>query len=345
MSHLIEIENIGRQIKGRSGETLFDSLNRHGYKLRVGCKNGVCEICEVSLLQGEIVQRYPVKHLTLDQSLNVEESVLACTCQPLSDVRVKIEGLKCPGELSVKKLLCDIASIEKLNSDVFRVRLMLPATASLAAEYYAGQYLDLILPDGKQASFSIGSAPEQGRNLELHIRHMPDSDMSNSIINHLQTEKTVEVEIAKGDCYLQVQNIKPETRLIMAAASTGFAQVKSVVEHLLANQFSNPIHIYWGARVEEDMYLHNLPLQWLSEHTNVHFEAVVSEPESSLGWKGRTGLLPAAIIEDFDNFDDVEIFTSGSPAMVYALLDACEEKGFSEERMHSDVFAYAPRNK
>ena len=93
------------------------------------------------------------------------------------------------------------------------------------------------------------------------------------------------------------------------------------------------------------MYLRNLPLQWASEHTNVHFEAVVSEPESSLGWEGRTGLLPEAIIEDFDSFDDVEIFTSGSPAMVYALLDACEEKGFSEERMHSDVFAYAPRPK
>lgn len=345
MTHLIEIESIGHQIKGRTGETLLDSLNRHGYKLRVSCRNGVCEICEVTLLQGEIVQRYPVKHLTLDKTANVEESILACTCQPLSDVRVKMEGLKCPGELSVKKLLCDIASIEKLNSDVYRVRLTLPATASLAAEYFAGQYLDLILPDGKQASFSIGSAPEQGRNLELHIRHMPDSDMSNGIINHLQSEKSIEVEIAKGDCYLQAQSIKPETRLIMAAASTGFAQVKSVVEHLLANQFSNPIYIYWGARVEEDMYLNKLPLQWASEHTNVHFEAVVSEPENSPNWKGRTGLLPKAILEDFDSFEDVEIFTSGSPAMVYALLDACEEKGFSEENMHSDVFAYAPRNK
>lgn len=245
----------------------------------------------------------------------------------------------------MKKLLCDITAIEKLNSDVYRVRLKMPSTASMSAEFYAGQYLDVLLPDGKQASFSIGSAPDQGRDLELHIRHIPDSDISNAILGHLQESANVEVEIPKGDCYLQAHKISPDTRLIMAAASTGFAQVKSVVEHLLANQFGNQIHIYWGARVEEDMYLEKLPMQWAAEHPNVHFEPIVSEPEKSPGWSGRTGLLPEAVLEDFTDFDNVEVFTSGSPAMVYALLDACEERGFTEEKMHSDVFAYAPRKK
>ena len=346
MAHQIVIENIGHSLTGQAGETLLESLQRHGYKLRVGCRNGVCEICEVRLIEGEIVQSYPEKKLMLSNTINqTSEGVFACTCRPLSDVRVKIEGLECPGELLVKKLLCDITAIEKLNADVYRVRLQLPATASMSAEFYAGQYLDLILPSGKQASFSIGSAPDQGRNVELHIRHIPDSEMSNNIIHHLQNEKTVEIEIPKGDCYLQAHKISPDTRLIFAAASTGFAQVKSVVEHLLANQFSNPIYIYWGARVEDDIYLSNLPLQWAAEHTNVHFERVVSESENSPNWAGRIGLLPSAILDDFSDFENVEIFASGSPAMVYALLEACEAKGFKEENMHSDVFAYAPRNK
>ncbi|MGH1460513.1 MAG: 2Fe-2S iron-sulfur cluster-binding protein [Neptuniibacter sp.] len=340
----IELVNIGQTIEGLAGETLLETLQRLGYKLKFSCRNGVCEICEVQLLEGEIQQRYPEKHINLEQKCD-GVTVLACTCAPLSNVRVKIEGLKCPGELSVKKLLCDITAIEKLNSDVYRVRLKMPATASLSAEFYAGQYLDIILPEGKQASFSIGSAPDQGRDLELHIRHIPDSEMSEAIVTHLQGHKQVEVEIPKGDCFLQAHTITPETRLIMAAASTGFAQVKSVVEHLLANQFNNQIYIYWGARVEEDMYLEKLPMQWATEHPNVHFEPIVSEPEKSPGWDGRTGLLPEAVLEDFDSFENVEIFTSGSPAMVYALLDACEGRGFSEDKMHSDVFAYAPRTK
>ncbi len=294
-----------------------------------------------SCWQGKLRQRYPEKYLKLDNQK--PEVVFACTCQPLSDIRIKIEGLKGCGELSVKKLNCDITAREKLNHDVYRIRLQMPATASLSAEYFAGQYLDICLPDGKKSSFSIGSAPDAGRDLELHIRHIPDSELSNAIINHVLNENTVAIELPKGDCYLRAQTIEPDTRLVLAAASTGFAQMKSLVEHLLANQCRNQIHIYWGVRVEEDMYLETLPQQWRAEHPNIHFEPVVSEPEKSPNWQGRTGLLPEAILEDFNGFDDVEIFASGSPAMVYALLDACEERGFNEANMHSDVFAYAPR--
>ena len=344
MGYRVEIANIEHTLISLSGETLLDTLQRCGYGLRTSCCNGVCEICEVQLLYGDIVQRYPEKHLSLkEDNKKGGVNVLACTCVPQSDIRVNIEGILLPGELPVKKLLCDIAAVKKLNSDVFQVNLQLPATATLAVEFHAGQYLDIILPDGKQASFSIGSAPDNGRELELHIRHVPDSEMSCAIVTHLQNEKTVEIELPKGDCYLDASSINPDTRLIFAAASTGFAQVKSVVEHLLANQITNDIHIYWGARVEEDMYLESLPILWVDKFENVHFSPVVSEPDSSPGWAGRTGLLPAAVLEDYNDFENVEVFASGSPAMVYALLDACESRGFSEKQMHSDVFAYAPR--
>lgn len=327
-----------------AGETLLEAIERAGYRMRKSCRNGVCEVCEVDLLAGKVQQRYPQAILHNNKSAAERVRVLACTAIPLTDLWVNIEGLKAPGEQSVKKLVSDIKGIEKLNHDVYRVRLQLPATGTLAIEFNAGQYLDIILPDGKQASFSIGSAPEQGRDLELHIRHIADSEMSNAIMAHLQNEKTVELELPKGDCFLQAKTLDPDTRFIFAAASTGFAQVKSVVEHLLANQVPNPIHIYWGARIEEDMYHERLPQQWETEHANVTFVPVVSEPENSPNWNGRTGLLPEAVLEDFSDFDDVEIFASGSPAMVYALLDAAETRGFNEADMHSDVFAYAPRS-
>lgn len=344
MGYRIEIVNLQRVIDCAAGETILGCLQRQGYRLRVGCRNGVCEICEVKLIQGEVVQRYPELILAIDEN-QPAATVLACTTIPDSDIRVSIEGLRCPGELLVKKLLCDVTAIEKLNHDVYRVRLKMPATASMSAEFYAGQYLDMYLPDGAKASFSIGSAPDSGRDIELHIRHISESELSTAILEHLKKQEAVEIELPKGECYLQAHTIDSDTRLIMAAASTGFAQIKSVIEHLLANQFGNQIHIYWGARVEADMYLEKLPEQWANEHPNIHFEPVVSEPEKSPGWQGRTGLLPDAILEDFSDFDDVEIFTSGSPAMVYALLDACETRGFKEEKMHSDVFSYAPRPK
>lgn len=326
------------KIKLGPAQTLLEALECCGYRMRRSCRNGVCQICEISLLQGEVEQAYPVGRFQAPA-----EGILACTARALSDLRVEIKGIQMPGVLAVKKLICEIVEIESLSHDVYRVRLHLPATASLSAEFYAGQYLDLVLPNGKQASFSIGNAPDMGRELELHIRHNTESEMSNAIMEHLRTQPSIEVELAKGDCYVKATELVDDTPLILVAASTGFSQVKSVVEHLLANQHSNPIHIYWGARVAEDFYLQQLPQQWAAEHTHVFMHKVVSEPSQGEAWQGRTGLLPAAILEDFDDFSQVQMLASGSPAMVYALLDACEAKGLQQSQMKSDVFAYAPR--
>lgn len=341
--------NDGEQrLIGNPDETLLQVIQRYGYGMPSSCNNGVCQICEYQLLSGEVRQRYPEKHLYVgyDPSINKTEHPvhgLACTSVAVSDCWVNIKGLKSPGEQEVKRLNCDIAQIEKLSKDVYRVSLVLPATASQAVSYFAGQYLEIIMPDGQQAAFSIGSAPEAGRNLELHVRHTPDSQLSSDILAHLQGSKTVEVELPKGGCYLQASKLQSDQAIILAAASTGFSQVKSIMEHLIASGVKNPIHIYWGGRLAADLYMPELPAQWAAENENVTYHPVVSEPGDSCGWTGRVDLLPEAIKQDFSSLEHVEVYASGSPQMVYALLDACEGKGLEQAQMHSDVFAYAPR--
>jgi CDP-4-dehydro-6-deoxyglucose reductase len=329
-------------IDAEPGLSIFDSLRQAGYRMRISCRNGVCQICKTTLLQGHIEQRYPALEVCL-HAADKPIQVYACTAVPRSDIKIEIDGLLRPGELHVKKLVCDIAAFEQLSHDVYRVRLHLPVTGRQAIEFHAGQYLEIILPDQRRAAFSIGSAPDFSSDIELHIRRIPEGEMSLAIIEHLTHNPSVEIELPKGECYLEAESLAADTTIILAAASTGFSQIKSIAEHLLANQVSNPIHIYWGARAEADFYLHNLPLQWAAEHTNVHAHLVISEPESSPDWTGRMALLPEAIVADFEHFDKAEIFTSGSPAMVYALADACEAKGLQDTQIHSDVFAYAPR--
>jgi len=245
----------------------------------------------------------------------------------------------------VKKLNCSIESVEKLNHDVYQVKLLMPESDGHSVEYYAGQYLDLFLADGKSASFSIGSSPEAGAHLELHIRHNPNSDISNALIEHLLAKSEIVAELAKGDAYIQAQQLSADCPVILAAASTGFSQVKSVVEHLLAQGVPNQIHIYWGVRVASDLYWSLLPEQWAEQHANVTFHPVISDPTEACEWAGRVDLLPAAILHDFSDFNAVKMLASGSPDMVYALLDACESKGMQESQLLSDVLAYAPRSR
>lgn len=243
----------------------------------------------------------------------------------------------------MSRIVATILAADQLNRDVYRVRLLLPTSDSDPVSFTAGQYLDLFMPSGKKASFSIASAPDSGRELELHIRHTPDSEFNNALVSHLLHESTIELMLGLGDCCLSSAPVDPNQPILFAAASTGFSQVKSMVEYLIGLGATNPIYVYWGARIEEDLYLRTLAMSWAEHHSNIHFIPVVSEPENSAGWTGRCGLLPDAICEDFADFSSFSVFGCGSPGMVYALLDALEAKGFDAAQMQSDVFAYAPR--
>ena len=339
-AHSLWINDLDEPLTVEGQETVLETLERFGYRMRKSCRNGVCEICEYQLLAGRVEQRYPQALLTGNEQHRIVG--FACTSRPLSSVRMMIKGLKCPGEQTVKRLTCDVVEIAPLNYDVFKVHLRLPATASMAVSFKAGQYLELVIGDRK-APFSIGSAPEAGRDLELHIRQASGSDFAKSVMDHLNGHSQVEIEMPKGDCFLEAASLKPGQPVILAAASTGFSQMKSIMEHLLASGVDNPIHFYWGARIAADIYHAELPLEWVVKHSNVVYHPVVSEPGEACGWAGRTDLLPDAIKADFESLSDAVVYASGSPAMVYALLDACEEKGLPETSMKSDVFAYAPR--
>jgi CDP-4-dehydro-6-deoxyglucose reductase len=53
--------------------------------------------------------------------------------------------------------------------------------------------------------------------------------------------------------------------------------------------------------------------------------------------------LHEAVRQDFADLNDLHVYASGSPAMIYATLDALVEAGMDPAQMRADVFAYAPR--
>ncbi len=239
----------------------------------------------------------------------------------------------------MKSLTCPISSIDYYNHDTRRIFLDLPPGETVS--FKAGQYLQMVLPH-KKCPFSIASSPHVTDKVELHIRPTPGSDDSVAIEKALDNDSELTIEIPMGDCFLESE---PGNPLILMAASTGITQMKSIIEFLEPGGFSQPIHLYWGVVCDKDIYLAELCDEWAAKHDNFHFTPVVSEPETSPDWTGRTGLVGDAVLEDFDALDNVTVFVSGGPAMVYATLDAFVERGMPEESMHSDIFSYAPRPK
>jgi CDP-4-dehydro-6-deoxyglucose reductase len=304
-------------------ERILDAARRLGYDCPQSCRNGNCHICAALLVEGRVLQG----GVELSQG-----ELFACLAEPLQDCVLHWDGVLAPGELPVRELACQVVACDELGGDVFRLRLSAPA--GKVPRYHAGQYLLLQRDGDDYAAFSLASAPQSGRELELHV--LARDEVTVALLEQVQAKGLVRVKLPFGDTHLAEL---PDGPLVLIAAGTGMAQMHSLIEHCRTSGFAHPVHLYWGARRPEDFYQLDNWIQW-QQVPNLFLHQVVSD---SCDWQGRCGLLHEAVREDFSDLKALHVYASGSPAMVYATLDALVEAGMDAHQMRADVFAYAPR--
>lgn len=315
-------------------ENFLEAAKQQGFRLLRGCKNGVCEVCESTLIRGALSYRASSGLHTITPG----ESFLFCTASATEPVEIQLNRVLAPGEFIVKTMACQIESVEQLGAtDVYRVVLQTPA--GNLPDFAAGQYLEIILPNGDRNAFSIANRPD-GRRLELHIQHLPDRDNSRILLQTLQEQTSIQVELPKGECTLKATNTD---KVFFVAAGTGFTQMKALIEEALEQGSDQQLYLYWGARRPQDLYMAELPEQWQQANENFHFVPVIGDRLPDQKWQGHVGMLHDAMIKDHGKFDDATVYASGSPNMVYSVTDTLIQYGLSDECVFSDVFAYAPR--
>ena len=129
--------------------------------------------------------------------------------------------------------------------------------------------------------------------------------------------------------------------VILIGGGTGFAPIKGMLEHAFARGTSRPLHFYWGVRAKRDLYMHALPQAWARTHTNFRYTPVLSEPRAEDSWDGRTGWVHEAVLADYPDLSDYEVYASGPPPMITAIKQAFFARGLTPERLFYDSFEFA----
>ncbi|HIF88891.1 MAG TPA: CDP-6-deoxy-delta-3,4-glucoseen reductase [Candidatus Thioglobus sp.] len=322
----------GKSFQSAGDAPVLDDALAHGLNFPYGCQNGFCGKCKAVVLNGEIDYDGDVPAALTEQDLEANMALL-CQCRATSDLYINVDELDDLANIEVRSLPCKVEQINRLNHDVIQIMLKIPGAQSL--QYLAGQYLDLEHSDFEPRAFSIANAPVNSNLIELHVRLVEDGQFTNFIFNSL-TEKTIlRIEGPKGDFFLREESDKPA---ILIAGGTGFGPIKAIVEHLISIDSQRKIHIYWGVRAEEDIYS-SLPSEWANEFETISYTPVLSEANGS--WRGEKGYVHEAVIQDFSNLSDYEVYACGPPIMVRAAASGCLERGLSKKHFYSDAFEYA----
>ncbi len=229
-------------------------------------------------------------------------------------------------------ITCQVAGLKKFNRDIVQV-LLEPVTPS-SLPFHAGQYINLILDDDTERPFSLANAPRADNLIELHIRHNAGGGVARWLDGHDGNELSVLISGPRGEFRLHHSN-RP---IIMVAGGTGFAPIKGLMEELLQEGGTRPIHLYWGARRREDLYLEDLPRQWARDYDNIRFTPVLSEEPGASDT--RQGLVHEVVLKDFPNMAGYEVYLSGPEAMIRAARQGFLEHGLDEQAIFSDMFAF-----
>ncbi|MEZ5450971.1 MAG: FAD-binding oxidoreductase, partial [Thiolinea sp.] len=266
-----------------------------------------------------------------------KEQGRAFLCQAVahSDLVLNAPHLGTEQELEIKTLPVRVEKLRKLNADVMEMTLKLPASERL--RFRAGQYVDILLRDGKRRGFSIANAPTGEAWLELHIRHVPGGQFTTHVFGEMKEKALLRIEGPLGDFYIR-ESDKP---IILMGGGTGFAPLKSMLEQLKAANNTRPVHLYWGVRSKADLYMDYLPRDWVRRHAWFNYVPVLSEPRPDESWEGRTGWVHAAVLEDFPDLSGHEVYMSGPPPMIGAARAAFLAAGLPVDALYSDAFEYS----
>ena len=335
MSYQITVQPSGRQFVAEADETILDAALRQGLTMPYGCKDGACGACKGHVQSGSVDHGKAQPHALKDDE-KAAGMALYCCAKPQTDLVIECKQITSGSQIPVKTLPARIEKLERLAPDVIELQLRLPASERL--QFLAGQYIDILLKDGRKRSFSLANAPHDDALLQLHIRHVPGGLFTDQVFSTMKARDILRFNGPHGSFYLREDSARP---MILLAGGTGFAPIKAIVEHAIAENCQRPMFIYWGAKARIDLYQNALPEAWAAQHAHIRYIPVLSAPAAGDAWTGRTGLVHQAVLADFADLSGHQVYACGSPAMIDSAKRDFMAQGLPEEEFFADAFSFA----
>src|SRR5881394_4595520 len=249
MAYRIALKPSGHSYECEADKNILQAGLDAGRMLPYSCRAGVCRTCRGVILEGKV--DYGAVHATyLPESDKAKGYALLCQAKPLTDLVVEVREVQ---GVRPRLIPCRVERLDKPAADVTVIGLRLPMNENF--RFLAGQYIDILLKDGKRRSYSLATRPDPGgvTALEIHVRHTPGGAFTDQVFSTLKVRDLLRFEGPLGSFYLREESDKP---IILLASGTGFAPIRSIIEYALEKKIEEkrPMTLYWCCRVKPDLY-------------------------------------------------------------------------------------------
>lgn len=232
---------------------------------------------------------------------------------------------------------CKVKSIEALACNTYQILLHPESPVA----FKAGQYLMVEMGEKDKRPFSIASSPcRHEGELELHIGAAEHNAYAHEVVEAMKKalaeDGEIDIDAPHGDAWIKEESEHP---ILLIAGGTGFSYVRSILDHCIAQNKTNPIYLYWGAKDERQLYAKSELDEIAAKYSNVTFVPVVEEAPAE--WRGEVGNVLQAVTGNFDSLADYDIYIAGRFEMAGAARELfTQNKQAKSDQMYADAYAF-----
>jgi len=238
-SHRVTLLPSRHQFNASSKQSLLKAGLESGLNLRYGCEGGSCGDCLARLVEGDI-EATCHSDFVLSPQQKANQYFLSCCHAAVSDCYIEATEIGSVNEIAQQQIEARVYRLQKLSDNVMSIFLKTPRTQPL--RFLAGQYVNIQLNDQLQRNKSIASCPCDGLKPEIHVRLRSDDEFSEHVFARLKKNDQISIQGPLGEFVLDDDSSRP---LLFIAYDTGFAGIKSLLEHAIALEKEQPVQLYW----------------------------------------------------------------------------------------------------
>ncbi len=328
MTAHVQVQPSGHEYFVDGNDNLLESALRAGLSLDYGCSSGSCGKCKAKLLSGE-VQRTRHSDYTLSATERNAGVILMCCNTAVLDLVIEAREAHGAADMPLQSIEAKVKAVSDISKGMRLLHLQTPRTNRL--RFLAGQSVSLELADGTTAHHPIASCPCDDRNLQFHVPWLAGDDFAVRAFDGLARADTVRIIGPQGSFVLDEESHRP---LVFIAGGSGFAPIKSLIEHAMALEVAESLHLIWIATDEGGHYLDNLCRSWSDALDEFRYlPLTVDDLESAVAVEA---VLREAL-EAYPHVDGYDFYVSGPGALPEAARRLLLERGLPRARLFIDA--------
>jgi CDP-4-dehydro-6-deoxyglucose reductase len=252
MSASVKLLPSGHEYFVAGQDSVLEGALKAGLHLDYGCASGNCGQCKVRVLSGRVK---PVREsdYVLTPSEQEDGYMLACSNTPVTDLLIEAHEAEKPADLPHQEIRVRVRKQIGLGDDAVLLQVQTPRSNTL--RFMAGQYVRITSDSGTSIDLPVASCPCDARNLEFLLRRRSDAAM----IEQSQADAVLTIDGPHGDFLLQEESTAPA---VFLSIGDGIAPIKSMVEHAIAIDNAEMLHLFRIDDIPVGSHVGNLCRAW-----------------------------------------------------------------------------------